>query len=171
MSRFTVLGASPDPDSAFTQATRHAAQVLAENSGLDQPHIVDLAELSPLLLSADPPEAVRAARDAVAASEVVMVASPQVHGSYTGLLKVFLDQLPELALAHAVAVPLAAVADLGSGRGIEEDLRLLLSELGAWVPEPALLLSRPELHTPAAVVAAWAEIVAPQVREALAVRA
>jgi FMN reductase len=104
-------------------------------------------------------------------SDVLLVASPQAHGTYTGLLKLFVDHVPQLGLAHAVAVPMAEVADPRNGRGIEDDLRLLLSELGSWVTEPALLLSRPELARAGGVVDAWADIVAPQIREALAVRA
>lgn len=171
MTRLTVLVGAPKPNSVVSAAARHAATALARGSGLTSAHTVDLAELRFDLLSGENLQALRDARDAVFGSDVLLVASPQTHGTYTGLLKVFLDQLPELGLAHAVAVPLAAVDDPRNGRGIEEDLRLLLSELGAWVTEPALLLAPPELHAPHAVVTAWADIVAPQVREALAVRA
>lgn len=171
MTRLAVLVGSPDPHSTVHSAARHAAAALARRTGLDQPHLIDLAELRAFLLSGDDPTPARDARDAVRGSDVLLVASPQWHGTYTGLLKVFLDQLPQLGLAHAVAVPLAAVEDPRNSRGIEDDLRLVLSELGAWVTEPALLLADEELAQPEEVVSAWAEIVAPQVREALAVRA
>lgn len=105
----------------------------------------------------------------ISATDVLIVATPQVHGSYTGLLKVFLDRLPELGLAHAIALPLAVVDDLRNGYNIESDLRVLLSDLGAWVAEPGLVLATSELDEPRSVVDAWAEVAAPLLRQALAV--
>ncbi|RCV55902.1 NADPH-dependent FMN reductase [Marinitenerispora sediminis] len=170
MTRFTVLVAAPDARSAVRSAALHAAGTIAAATDVDAAvEVIDLAELGPALLAPDAGSDVRDALRRVAASDVLLVASPQAHGSYTGLLKVFVDRLPELALAHTVAVPLAVVDDLRNGRTVEEDLRLLLSDLGAWVAEPGLLLARSELAEPAEVVAAWAEVASPALRQAFAV--
>ncbi|MFC3994954.1 NADPH-dependent FMN reductase [Nocardiopsis sediminis] len=170
MTRFTVLVAAPDAHSAIrTAAADAAAAIAAETGDSTRPHVIDLAELGPALLAADTGRDVIDALDTVRTSEVLLVASPQVHGSYTGLLKVFLDRLPELGLAHTVAVPMAVVEDLRNGRNIDEDLRVVLSDLGAWVVEPGLLLARGELGDARGVIAAWSEVAAPALRQAVAV--
>ena len=69
----------------------------------------------------------------------------------------------------AIALPLAVVDDLRNGYNIESDLRVLLSDLGAWVAEPGLVLATSELAEPLSVVDAWAEVAAPSLRQALAV--
>ncbi|PSK97153.1 FMN reductase [Murinocardiopsis flavida] len=201
MTTFTVLVADPSPDTGPAQgsgsrsgiraaAVRAARAVSpglaaapshipapiptsASTSTLAEPQVVDLAELGPALLTSDPSErgAVAAALDLVSGSDFLLIATPQVHGGYTGLLKVFLDRLPELGLAQTVALPMAVVDDLRNGRNVEEDLRVVLSELGAWVLEPGLLLSRGELGEPHRVIGAWAEIAAPALREAVAIAA
>jgi FMN reductase len=154
----------------YTTALRAASEVAARAGVTSDPEVVDLAELGAELLS-DSSEAVRAALESVRESDVLLVASPQVHGTYTGLLKVFLDRLPELGLGHTVAVPLAVVEDLRNSRGIEEDLRVLLADLGAWVAEPGLVLAADETHRPDGVVRAWADIAAPGLRQAVSVAA
>ncbi|GAA1095105.1 NADPH-dependent FMN reductase [Nocardiopsis composta] len=172
MTRFTVLVADHTPDSTLGSAAVRAARALAAQAGLEvEPDTIDLARLGPALLAADTGRDVADALDAVRAADVLLVATPQTHGSYTGLLKVFLDRLPELGLGRGVAVPMASVPDLRNGRNIEADLRVLLSDLGAWVVEPALLLASTELEEPAGVIGAWAEVAAPALRQAVAVSA
>lgn len=170
MTRFTVLVADPRSRSALRAAAVHTADAIAAHTGIDADiDVIDLAELGPALLTDPVTDDVAAALDTVAAGDVLIVATPQVHGSYTGLLKVFLDRLPELGLAQAIALPFATVDDLRNGYNIEGDLRVLLSDLGAWVAEPGLLLAAAELDEPLSVIDAWAEIAAPALRQALAV--
>ncbi|NYH51674.1 MULTISPECIES: NADPH-dependent FMN reductase [Nocardiopsis] len=171
MTRFTVLVAAPQPRSSVYTAALRAASEVASRAGVgSRPDVVDIAELGAELLS-ESSAAVGDALDRVSRSDVLLVASPQVHGTYTGLLKVFLDRLPELGLGHTVAVPLAVVEDLRNSRGIEEDLRILLADLGAWVAEPGLILAEEEADAPDSVVRAWADVAAPGLREAVSVAA
>lgn len=170
MIRFTVLVADPRPGSAVRATALRAADTISARSGVDaDTRVVDLAELGSELLAADTGGAVAQALEQVRRSDVLLVASPQAHGTYTGLLKVFLDRLPELGLGHTVAVPLAVVEDLRNGRGIEEDLRVLLANLGAWVAEPGLLLADSEMSEPGRVIEAWADVAASGLREAVSV--
>ncbi|MFD3687302.1 NADPH-dependent FMN reductase [Nocardiopsis sp. NPDC058631] len=171
MTRFTVLVAAPQSRSAVRDAALRAASEVASRAGVTStPDVIDLADLGPALLS-ETSEAVDAALDKVRESDVLLVASPQAHGTYTGLLKVFLDRLPELGLGHTVAVPLAVVNDLRNSHGIEEDLRILLADLGAWVAEPGLILAADETDRPDSVVRAWADVAAPGLRQAVSVAA
>ncbi|MBB4933843.1 FMN reductase [Lipingzhangella halophila] len=176
MTRFTVLVAANDAHSSVRDAAVLAAETIAAHS-VDDPGttgpstVIDLAELGPALLAARPGSDVADALARVAETDVLLVATPQAHGSYTGLLKVFLDRLPELGLGQAVAVPMAVVADLRTGRNTEDDLRVLLSDLGAWVVEPGLMLSESELAEPRSVIEAWADVAAQSLVQALAVSA
>lgn len=177
MTTFTVLVADPEAHSGIRAAAERAAHTITRAAGTVTDvdlHVVDLAELGPALLASDPASgngAVATALDTVTGTDFLLIATPQVHGGYTGLLKVFLDRLPELGLAQAVAVPMAVVDDLRNGRNVEEDLRVVLSELGARVLEPGLLLARSELGEPHQVIGAWAEIAAPVLRQAATVAA
>ncbi|WP_026118909.1 NADPH-dependent FMN reductase [Nocardiopsis ganjiahuensis] len=171
MTRFTVLVAAPQPQSSVRKAALRAAAEVATRAGVtSRPEIIDLAELGTDLLT-ESAVSVTDALERVRRSDVLLVASPQVHGTYTGLLKVFLDRLPELGLGHTVAVPLVVVDDLRNSHGIEEDLRVLLADLGAWVAEPGLILAADETHRPESVVRAWADVAAPGLREAVSVAA
>lgn len=171
MTRFTVLVAAPHSRSSVRAVALHAASEVAVRAGVDsKPDVIDIAELGPELLT-ESSAAVEEALERVGESDVLLVASPQVHGTYTGLLKVFLDRLPELGLGHTVAVPLAVVDDLRNSCGIEEDLRILLADLGAWVAEPGLVLSQEETDKPESIVRAWADVAAPGLRQAVSVAA
>lgn len=169
MTRFTVLVAASRNRSSVRAAALRAASEVAARAGVDsRPVVVDIADLGAELLTDSSP-AVEDALERVRRSNVLLVASPQVHGTYTGLLKVFLDRLPELGLGHTVAVPLAVVEDLRNSHGIEEDLRVLLADLGAWVAEPGLVLAEEEVDRPDGVVRAWADVTAPGLRQAVSV--
>lgn len=171
MTRFTVLVAAPRSGSSVRTAALRAATEVAVRAGVTTtPDVIDLADLGSDLLD-DSSAAVSEALETVRSGDVLLVASPQVHGTYTGLLKVFLDRLPELGLGHTVAIPLAVVEDLRSSHGIEEDLRVLLADLGAWVAEPGLILSSDETGEPEGVVRAWADVAAPGLRQAVSVAA
>ncbi|WP_431887395.1 NADPH-dependent FMN reductase [Nocardiopsis alba] len=171
MTRFTVLVADPRPRSFARSAALTAAAEVAARAGItSEPDVIDLADLGPDLLT-ESAASVTEALERVHAADVLLIASPQVHGTYTGLLKVFLDRLPELGLGHTVAVPLAVVDELRNSHGIEEDLRVLLADLGAWVAEPGLVLAADEVEAPEGVIRAWADVAAPGLHQAVSVAA
>lgn len=92
--------------------------------------VVELAKLAGDLLPAVSPAA-EAARDLVLGAGALVVASPVFKATYTGLLKVFLDQFAAGSLGGRPAV--AAMLG-GSDRhrlAVEVHLRPLLAELGA----------------------------------------
>src|SRR5262245_13101032 len=96
--------------------------------------IVDLAAFpADALLGRSRDRALDRAVADVAAAHVVLVATPVYRASYSGLLKVFLDQLEENALAGKVAVPIASAGGPAHLLAIDHGLRPLLSSLGATV--------------------------------------
>jgi FMN reductase len=84
------------------------------------------------------------------AADVLVVATPTYKGSYTGLLKVLLDQLPSNGLAGVRAVPVVTAGVAPQAAAAEALLRQLLTELGADVADPGLPVVEAELpETPA----------------------
>ena len=71
------------------------------------------------------------ASDAVAQADGVIIATPVYKASYTGLLKAFLDLLPENALAGKVVLPLVTGGTIGHLLAIDYALRPVLTALGA----------------------------------------
>ncbi|MET0865245.1 MAG: NAD(P)H-dependent oxidoreductase [Nakamurella sp.] len=148
----TVVG-NPKPGSRTLGAATTLAQALApavwdgEVNHTEVNHtVVDLATiagglLAPWLLS---PEA-KSAAETVRTSGVLVIATPTYKASYTGLLKLFLDVFPAGSLSQAVVVPLIVSGGPAHRHLGDLQLRPVLSELGAVLPAPSLLLEEPEL--------------------------
>ncbi|WP_231610798.1 NADPH-dependent FMN reductase, partial [Rhodococcus sp. CX] len=86
-------------------------------------------------------DAVKAAVETVASSDLVIFASPTFKATYTGILKLFLDQFATGdGLRDVTAVPLMLGA--GPAHAMAPDLLLkpVLVELGATCPAPGLYL-------------------------------
>ncbi|MGW1209404.1 NAD(P)H-dependent oxidoreductase [Streptomyces sp. NPDC002499] len=117
--------------------TRDAAERLAEALGLDC-EVLEVGSLGAGLLGwGDPP--VAAAVERVRAADVVIAASPTFKGTYSGLLKVFLDQFPTATgLAGQVALPLMLGAGPAHALAPELTLKPVLVELGAICPAQGL---------------------------------
>jgi FMN reductase len=133
----TVIAGNPKADSR----TLAAAVLLAELiTGRAPDHAVDVIALGPGLLGwgdASVGEAVATAK----ASDLLIVASPTYKASYTGVLKLFLDQFETATgLARQVAVPLMLGAGPGHAMAPELLLKPVLVELGATVPCQGLYL-------------------------------
>jgi FMN reductase len=91
--------------------------------------------------------------ETVASSDLIVVASPTFKATYSGVLKVFLDQFATgEGLKDVVAVPLM----LGSGltHALAPDLLLkpVLVELGATTPAPGLYLQDSTYRTDTRIV-------------------
>lgn len=92
-----------------------------------------LRELPPAaLLHADRhAPALRQALASVAAADVVIVATPIYKAAYSGLLKTFLDLLPEGALRGKTVLPLATGGTLAHVLALDYALKPVLGALGA----------------------------------------
>ena len=142
MLDLTVLVGNPRPGSrtravAEEIARSLAAAVAAAGHEVGSVRTLELAEIvaytlgtSPVAPTSPVPDAV----DIVRASRLLVVATPSYKGTYTGLLKIFLDQLPHLGLAEVVAVPVAVAGSPAHAEATGAALAMLLRELGADVP-------------------------------------
>src|SRR5262245_60832860 len=86
--------------------TRAAAEMLvAKLTGAPANHVIEVAELGPGLLGWGDPE-VMAAKQTVLDSDLVVFASPTFKATYSGLLKLFLDQFGAGELMGTIGIPL-----------------------------------------------------------------
>jgi FMN reductase len=96
------------------------------------------------------------------ASDLVVVASPTYKGSYTGLLKIFLDRIGGGALAGVTAVPVMLGADLRHSLAPDLLLKPVLVELGATCPTRGLFLIDSE-YSESPALESWIELARRQV--------
>jgi FMN reductase len=120
--------------------TRDAGVLVARKlTGTEPDVVLDVVDLGAGLLEFGN-QAVSDATRAVQSSDLAIFASPTYKATYTGLLKLFLDQFPPDGLANIVGVPLMLGA--GPAHAMAPDLLLkpVLVELGAACPMPGLYL-------------------------------
>lgn len=107
---------------------------------------IDLAALAPGLLApwSLSPEAT-AAVATVRSAGLLVLGTPTYKGSYTGILKLLLDVIPAGGLDGVVVVPVTVAGGPEHRTLADTALRPILSELGATVPIPSLLLQESDL--------------------------
>ncbi|WAL47979.1 NADPH-dependent FMN reductase [Rhodococcus pyridinivorans] len=132
-----VVAGNPKPASRTLDA---GARLVTALTGREPDHVVDVITLGAGLLGWGD-EKVAVAVETVAAADLVVFASPTFKATYTGVLKLFLDQFATGdGLRDVVAVPLMLGA--GPAHALAPDLLLkpVLVELGATSPAPGLYL-------------------------------
>jgi FMN reductase len=145
--KIAVVVGNPKPASRTLEAAVLVAQALAEAP----PDVtVDVVELGAGLLGWGDP-AVTAAVGSVQACDVAVFASPTYKATYTGLLKLFLDQIPADGLAGVTAVPLMLGAGPAHFLAPELLLKPVLVELGATCPTKGLYLMDSAYSAPGAL--------------------
>lgn len=149
MSVVVVVG-NPKPGSR----TLAVAEVVAASLvGRPPDVVVDLVRLGPDLLDWSSPALSKAVAD-VQASSLTVFASPTFKGSFTGILKLFLDAVGTGTLGGVTAVPLMLGGDLRHSLAPEVFLKPVLNELGASCPAPGLFLLERDWDDPSAL-APW----------------
>jgi FMN reductase len=154
--RSAVVVGNPKPDSRTLHSARAVATALTDG---EPDLVVDLATLGPTLLDWQH-ETVSSLVSSVGASDLVVVASPTFKGTYTGLLKLFLDRFPPGGLP-GVVVPLMLGAGPGHALATELSLRPVLNELGATTVRGHYLLD--SSHDDPAAYEPWLRAIRPVV--------
>ncbi|MFZ3126074.1 MAG: NADPH-dependent FMN reductase [Acidovorax sp.] len=130
MSALLIAG-SPSARSRSAALLDAVAQRLSVQGALvDRIHIRDLSPQALLLADFGHPT-VTAAIDQVAQARVLVVATPVYKAAYSGVLKVFLDLLPQTALKGKVVLPLATGGSPHHMLALDYALRPVLQSLGA----------------------------------------
>ncbi|MEV8532002.1 NADPH-dependent FMN reductase [Streptomyces sp. NPDC051211] len=131
MPHILALTGSPSVHSRTAVVADHALRRLA-HAGLDTAHLAvrELPAADLLAARTGQPE-LRRALAAVARADGVVIATPVYKASYTGLLKSFLDLLPQDGLAGKTVLPLATGGSLAHVLTLDYALRPVLAALGA----------------------------------------
>ena len=130
MSALLIAG-SPSERSRSAALLDAVAQRLSVRGALvDRIHIRDLSPQALLLADFGHPTVVNAI-DQVADASVLVVATPVYKAAYSGVLKVFLDLLPQAALKDKTVLPLATGGSPHHMLALDYALRPVLQSLGA----------------------------------------
>ena len=149
------LSGSPKPVSR-SRALLELTLAALEHQGTGPSRLIDLATLpADALLGRREDRDVAEAVQTVLDAGILVVSTPIYRATYSGLLKVFFDLLPQDALARKVAIAIATGGGPGHLLAVDHGLRPLLASVGALVvatgvygtdaqfragePEPALV--------------------------------
>lgn len=131
MALIVTVSGSPTAESRTAHLNDWVADVLApQEFEVARINVRDLPPADVLHARLDSP-ALREPLGLIARAQGVVVASPVYKASYTGVLKSFLDLLPQLGLTGKVVLPLATGGTLAHVLAIDYGLRPVLSALGA----------------------------------------
>jgi FMN reductase len=150
MPDVVVISGHPSPASRTLRLATALGERISSSRGGGAFVTVDVAELGPGLLTPDD-GATGAALMEVQDAALLIVATPTYRGTFSGALKVLLDQLPANALAGVLAVPVVTAEVQSQAETAEAFLARLLRELGADVVDFGLTATGAELADPAAI--------------------
>lgn len=133
-----LLSGSPSQQSRTARLLDYTEARLVDH-GLAHARI-SVRELSAAaLLHADFEHAeIIASKAAVAASRAVVIATPVYKAAYSGILKAFLDLLPQDGLRNKVILPLASGGSSAHLLALDYALRPVLAALGASIVLPSI---------------------------------
>jgi FMN reductase len=158
--RITAIVGNPKSRSKSYGIAAEMLRFVRENLGSDRgetdDEVIDLADVAPALLEWGHAD-VRRLVDRVCGSDIVIVVSPTFKATYTGLLKLFIDQLPMQALAGIAAIPVMVGAAPHHALAVEAHLRPLLVEAGAICPTRGLYLLDSQIDHLSEVLGKWRE--------------
>jgi FMN reductase len=141
-----TLSGSPSASSRSGHLLTHLRAVFTE-SGENTRHLA-LRELpAAALLTAQLEDAdIAAATRAVSEADVVVLATPVYKAAYSGLLKVFLDLLPQTGLRDKIVLPIATGGSLAHTLAIDYALRPVLNALNARLVLPGIFALDQQIH-------------------------
>jgi FMN reductase len=126
-----LLAGSPSLSSRSTRLLHHVGERLATlGHRYSKLHVLDLPAQA--LLQADFSNAdIKLAQQQVRNAEAVVISTPVYKAAYSGVLKAFLDLLPQDGLAGKLVLPLATGGSQSHMLALDYALRPVLSALGA----------------------------------------
>ncbi|MFF6883438.1 NADPH-dependent FMN reductase [Streptomyces sp. NPDC012421] len=131
MPQLLAITGSPSAHSRTDVVADHVLRRLSHD-GFETAHLAVRELPAAELLSARRGEPdIRRALDAVAEADGIVIATPVYKASYTGLLKAFLDLLPQDGLTGKTVLPLVTGGSLAHVLTIDYALRPVLAALGA----------------------------------------
>lgn len=163
------LVGNPVPGSRTSTVTDLVVDAVRAALSVDAAETIELADHRGDVFGEGP--GLVSAQQQVADARVLVVATPAYKGSYTGLLKLFLDGLPAGSLAGTVVVPVVVAGSPVHATMTDVHLRWVLGELGGSLPVPSVVLTERQLDAVDEVVASWSHSHLPAVCAVAGVRA
>jgi FMN reductase len=142
----SVVVGNPKPASRTLSAATHVARELA---GAEPELVIDLVTLGPSILDWADEDVTHLVKQ-VGESDLVVFASPTYKGTYTGLLKLFLDRFAGGTGLKGVAIPLLLGGSPAHSLAPELTLRPVLTEIGGTVPGRGLFVIDRQYDDPTA---------------------
>ncbi len=155
-----VVVGNPRAGSRTRQMAETLTETLLDRLGLPPGsfQVLELADLVGVSFGPEPAYGAKAGVDpfaTVRSAQLLVVATPAYKGSYTGLLKIFLDQFAHRQLEGVTGVPVAVAASQAHADAAAAALRDVLIELGARVA-PGLAVLESHLADGHEIAARWA---------------
>lgn len=131
MTAIVVVSGSPSESSRTLLLSRDVgARLRAEGFDVDFVNVRDLPAEDLMLAHPEAP-GIKEAIALIAASQALVIATPVYKAAYAGVLKTFLDLLPQFALTGKTVLPLATGGTMAHVLSIDYALRPVLAALGA----------------------------------------
>ena len=126
-----LIGGSPATPSSSSRLLHHVGDALAlRGHRITKLQVRDLPAEALLHANCDHPD-IKRALAAVAAADAVVIATPVYKASFSGILKTFLDLLPQDGLAGKLVLPLATGGSQSHMLALDYALRPVLHALEA----------------------------------------
>jgi FMN reductase len=131
MPTVLTIAGSPSPSSRTGRLTNLVDEWLREGGlTVDRLNVRELPAEALMHAKVDDP-AISDAALRLERADAVVIASPIYKAAYSGILKTFLDLLPQFALTGKTVLPLATGGSMAHVLAIDYALRPVLSSLGA----------------------------------------
>nr|WP_308355513.1 MULTISPECIES: NADPH-dependent FMN reductase [Streptomyces] len=142
-----VISGSPSPMSKTELVGDHVARRLAEYEWHTGHLRVRTLPATPLLHAHAAHPAIAAALDQVSRADGIVLATPTYKASFSGLLKTFLDLLPQYGFTHKAVLPLATGGSAAHVLALDYALRPVVHSLGArHVVQSVFVLDKHVVH-------------------------
>lgn len=138
MSKIVIISGSPTDNSRLFALTDHVTNQL-EVEGHEVKHI-NVSELpaDALVRANFRNSEIIAANELVAQADAIIIASPVYKAAYTGILKAYLDLLPQKGFENKITLPLFIGGTLAHLLAIEYSLKPLVHILGGYTILPGV---------------------------------
>src|SRR6478735_1160893 len=131
MSQVTIITGSPSKQSRSAALSEYIALYLQdEKYEVKTVHVRDLPAADLVYANFSSP-AIQEAQKKVADADAVIIVSPIYKASYTGILKTFLDLIPEKGLHNKTVLPIATGGTIAYLLALDYVFKPTLSVLGA----------------------------------------
>ncbi|MGC4937839.1 NADPH-dependent FMN reductase [Kribbella sp. DT2] len=131
MATIATISSSPSEVSRTDAVLSYVTKRLLSHGHTVTPIVLRDLPAEPLLRGRADDPVIQTAIDVLAAADAVVVTTPVYKAAYSGLLKVFLDLLPQYALRGKTVLPLATGGTPAHVLVIDYALRPVLTSLGA----------------------------------------